>query len=322
MKRINPDTLKMHRKCARLSQQGLAKVSRVSKKTIARIEGGKSSANNHTAKQLAKALRVAPEVLSEPFINGKHVNRAFGYQTFDVTIEANAEFAFQMVERCYGFSREDQITMAPIFTALLAEASLAWRQESLQQAEEYLNKLRKPIDGGSPLADKEVANLERALLAERESIEQRDFRLTSPFRQSFQRYLDHFNQQLDTDLIQNATNLNQDRYDIYRFSVGGWAINLAELKRLVGRDTWAFRALQWGYVKIRDIPDDLMGDDVSGKRYAWLAEKIPQDERDEYEAWEHGVNYAQQLEAIGTERGDVEWNEIVKESYDTRQKQQ
>ena len=63
--RINPETLKKLRNKNGLSQQTLADASGVSKKTIARIEGGKGEPRGDTVKLLAKALRVEPEVLAQ-----------------------------------------------------------------------------------------------------------------------------------------------------------------------------------------------------------------------------------------------------------------
>ena len=317
---INSETLKQYRDHARLSQQGLADVSKVSKKTIARIEGGKSSANNTTVSRLSKALGVSPEALSKPFsLNEQEENRYLGYQTSKVTIDGNAELAYQMVERCYGVSREDQLTMAPLFTALLAEGSLAWRRHALEEAEGAVNKLKETFNSRERLPDKEIMDLERALLVERESIEQRDFfgkqviiespKDTSPIRPDdivcnpFRQYLAHL--QLDTELIEFTNGFMSDRFSVGYY----WVINSRELHRLTGSDPrnndpepsiWARRALQWGHVKVTDIPPDLMDDGASDKRIAWLADKVPQDERDDYKAWEKDIDDKSRMEYIDT----------------------
>ncbi len=43
-------------------------------------------------------------------------------------------------------------------------------------------------------------------------------------------------------------------------------------------------ALHRGHVRIADIPEHLLGDDVSEERRAWLSSKIPHAEIEEFEA--------------------------------------
>ena len=103
---INPETLKHYRKQSNLSQANLAEVSRVSKKTIARIETGQSSANSNTVKRLADTLGVTPgDLFNGPGSDEKKMRHSrYGFRTLKATINENTSLAFQMVERCYGIS--------------------------------------------------------------------------------------------------------------------------------------------------------------------------------------------------------------------------
>jgi len=57
--------LKEHRKRRKLTQEELAKLSGVSRPTIAALELGYRQAYSHTKDKLAKALKVKPDQLTE-----------------------------------------------------------------------------------------------------------------------------------------------------------------------------------------------------------------------------------------------------------------
>jgi transcriptional regulator with XRE-family HTH domain len=62
--KIHPDSLRSHRIRSRLTQEALAQVSNVSKKTITRIEAGRGEkVRSITINRLAIALKVEPEAL-------------------------------------------------------------------------------------------------------------------------------------------------------------------------------------------------------------------------------------------------------------------
>ncbi len=175
---IIPEMLKKYRKSTSLSQQSLADVSGVSKKTIARIETGKSSANTNTAKRLAKALEVQPEMLSRQPDHvdeneSKRTMRLFGYRARKALVQENTELAFQMVEKCYGISPAIQISPAPLLAALLAEESLAWRRKKVQEAEQAISTLID-ADYGHRTFMAGIVRKEDGIGGERESIERRD----------------------------------------------------------------------------------------------------------------------------------------------------
>ncbi len=302
---INPEALRRFRKSAHLSQQGLADLSFVSKKTIARIEGGKSSANASTITSLAVALGVRSEDLSgqsdpleEDEINRKA--RRVGFRNLKTPIHENTDLAFQMVEKRYGISTRTQISLAPLFAALLAEGSLAWRNQKLEQAGWALDALVR-ADYGHRMFVVDGAIAEDGLIAEQDSILEGDIfgeatmEIAADFdpdpTDPFTEYLRHLADEFDAEHINVIQEYLDDEFDLWGTSIRmsdwsslGFSIDPEELEWLVGDDMRARLALQRGYVKIADIPESLMGNDVSMERIAWLGSKMPQAEFEEAEA--------------------------------------
>ncbi len=117
-------------------------MSGVSKKTIARIEGGKSSANTVIVKRLAEALDVRPKDLSgqsglSEEDETKEKMRRTGFRALKTPIRENTDLAFQMVEKRYGISQRGQVSLAP----LLAEGSLDWRRQKHDEAGKAIDTL-------------------------------------------------------------------------------------------------------------------------------------------------------------------------------------
>ncbi len=309
MKDIDPKTLKFLRTKAELSQQDLAEISGVSKKTIARIEGGKSSANNTTAGRLAKVLQVSVEELAKP--SAEQALNAMGYSKVSPhIIHDNAKLAMQMVERCYGVGIRLQLSLAPLMAALLAEGSLAWRRQKLAMAEETVSALQEADYGHSGFC-LSAMHAEEYAYVESQSIEQRDIFGKTVLNKAwedalnpgninpFVEYLCHLAKEVATE---NTSDLIRvipgPRYDDEALPDGKWlanqmldgfstyfSIDESELDRLVGDSEWAGRALQWGYATIADIPKELRGDEVREERMKWLENQIPEAKRAEYAAF-------------------------------------
>ena len=300
---INPKALKQYREHAGLSQKGLAEVSKVSKKTIARIESGRSSAHGNTVTRLADAFGVRPQDLSGQSGPDERERRLSEYRTLSAPIHLNTGIALQMVERHYGISRRNQIALAPLFAALLAEGSLAWRRRRLEEAEEAVGKLDR-ADHGHRLLVIAAGRAEEALGHERESIEQRDIFGERVFEfaenewadpaDPFTRYLQHLAKQSGSELIRilpEETDGHDDWMTTSHLAQSSihYSIDPAELDRLAGDSRWARMALRRGHAMVADIPENLLDDDASEERVAWLESKMPQDEREEVEAWDREI---------------------------------
>ena len=58
-------------------------------------------------------------------------------------VAPKTRLAYDLIKRRYGVSATEIINMAPLFFALLAEGSLAWRREKLEEAEEAIKRLNQ-----------------------------------------------------------------------------------------------------------------------------------------------------------------------------------
>ena len=306
---INPETLRQLRKNLKLSQQALADESGVSKKTIARIEGGQSSVNNTTAKRLAMACNVNPDELAKPLPEkdkGEQALNAIGYSRISPYIHNNAYLAMQMVERCYGISSHLQIILAPLMSGLLAEGSLAWRRRKLAAANEAAKVLTES-DYGHQGFLQSASIAEDWSSVEQKSIEERDIFGTQTLEcatekgldpiSPFNEYLCHFARETaeenyrenEKELIKVLSGHDDENTTdnwlatSFSFPQDGihYSINSDELDRMVGDNVLAGRALQWGYVQIADIPEEYDQEE----RVTWLEKLIPSDRLAEHDAY-------------------------------------
>ncbi len=140
---INARALKTARKRQALSQEQLAELAAVSKKTIARIESDRSRANANTTKRISKALKVDPATLAkEP--EPDRVEQDFPeleHQWIGAYVGGEAALAFQLIESRYLWPPKLQVRMAPLLISLLAEASLRWRREKLEALKKAHNEV-------------------------------------------------------------------------------------------------------------------------------------------------------------------------------------
>jgi transcriptional regulator with XRE-family HTH domain len=167
---INPAALKAHRIRNGWTQAKLADLTRkqASLATIKRIEGTEEctyAVRSSVAEGLAKALGVTEEQLSRAPTKTEENEAAlkeFGYRPLRTMLDADTAFAFSMVERLYRIPVKSQIAMAPLFTALLAEASLSWRRERVAQIKDAAERLMRLGGGHFSFADAANRSLDGA----------------------------------------------------------------------------------------------------------------------------------------------------------------
>ena len=135
------------RKAKNLSRAGLAGLSKVSVRTIQRLENPAERSNNprgNTLDRLARALQVEPGVLTGdlplPDSGNMPASEPRRVQV-SAEIAPKARLAYDLVKRRYGVSATEIINMAPLFFALLIEGSLARRREKLEEAGEAIRRL-------------------------------------------------------------------------------------------------------------------------------------------------------------------------------------
>ena len=162
---INSNLLSDLRKKKGLTVNQLANMSKVSRRTIQRLENPpnsskeKSSSKEHkpssytpqenTLNRLAKALHVSPDVLtgdSQPPESDKistSDTETERTRRIGALIAPKVRLAYDLVKRRYNVSVTEIINMAPLFFVLLAEGSLAWRRKKVQEASELIGALEQ-----------------------------------------------------------------------------------------------------------------------------------------------------------------------------------
>lgn len=294
--KINPDTLKFHRERCRLSQEALASVCGISKKSISRIESGSSGVNRQQIiKRLADKLGVTEQDLCQPIKEtddnfAVYEGNIFRKLTTHLSPEANLAFAF--VEERYGVSSEDLIEMAPLSFLLLAEASLNWRREKLKQAEDAFDRLSHLGAAfphlsfcGGPRHEEDMLGIEQSCIDQGDvfgfqlKAEAKGFGGIEPPGNPFARYLALLAAKHARDLVE------VEQYDPDA-ALPSYMIRTDKIERLTGGDDRARYALANGYALKRDIPAELLGDDAKERRVAWLAKRVPEEEWTKHQAAE------------------------------------
>ena len=127
----HPNPLYNLRKTKNLSRAHLARLSKVSVRTIQRLENpaqGSTTPHRNTLEKLAKALQVDPGMLtgdmSLPDSGNAPASTSPRIQV-SAEIAPKARLAYDLVKSRYGVSTTEIINMAPLFFTLLAEGSLA-----------------------------------------------------------------------------------------------------------------------------------------------------------------------------------------------------
>lgn len=148
--KIDPKSLHRLRDKQGLTRPQLAERSGINKRTIQRLENEPQQcqkSRKDTLERLAKALGVKPGVLT-----GELPPPEFDKVPDPERVQIGAQvapkvrLAYDLIRRRYGVSATEIITMAPLFFALLAEGSLAWRREKLEELKEGIDRLNQ-IDG-------------------------------------------------------------------------------------------------------------------------------------------------------------------------------
>ena len=318
--RINPETLKKLRNKNGLSQQTLADESGVSKKTIARIEGGKEKGEprGDTVRLIAKALRVKPEVLAEE-PESEVVNEEFrkiGARRVKVKVPIfdEAILAYDLVEKRYGVDMRKLINAAPVLFTLLAEMSLVARRRRLTEMDkawhtfletcpEHLKHLS--LQGGCSW-DEEFSIDKRDLFG-RDVLEKGEL-LQEIYHEGQNPFSDFLIQQTKELGHQNdAINLGDMMISSGHPETDGWLWHLPLFRtfreRLTGERRTTFGgyrsradfALSRGYVRIGQIPKHLRGEDeeedehIASERVKWLEAQVPDEDWDEYGRFEDSI---------------------------------
>ena len=304
--KIDPKRLSHLRKEKGWPRPQLSGRSGITVRTIQRLENESQrcqKSQEHTVNSLAKALGVEPGVLTGELPLPKF-DKAPDPKPVQVgaQVAPKVRLAYDLIKRRYGVSATEVINMAPLFFALLAEGSLAWRREKIEEVEEEKSRLEQ-IEGfwrGGTLGwIAERTSHDEGIKAENDSIKKAD--LFGEHLLSYDTYTEHFNtynyffypstdnpfasylrklkaklditdddkvkvsEEKDGDLVFGSSPLKFPDYDIC----------CDELDSIANGSTNAKRALTTGYARLSEIPEELMAEDSDEKRAEWLEDRLP-----------------------------------------------
>ena len=193
-------------------------------------------------------------------------------------VAPKVKLSYDLIKRRYGVSATEIINMAPLFFVLLAEGSLAWRRERIEEVEEAKSRLEK-IDGfwrgglvsGSVVIDGGIAR-------EGDSIAKADLfgeHLFSDIDATFIEEDDLFDPSTDNPFASYLRKL-EDELDItgvvdvgsdhLRFGsplkFPDYNICRDELDGIANGSHFAKIALEAGDVRLSEIPEELMAEDA------------------------------------------------------------
>ena len=175
---IHPKRLKDLRTRKKLSRSKLAERSGISERQISRIENSKTEVpvRMNTMIKLASALGVNAEtLLDDPTtLDPLPVPPSQDVQ-LSIKISSQVRLAYDLVKHRYGPSQKDIIKLAPLLFVLLAEGSLAWRRQWLEETKavkERLEQLTGEREGF--YTEEQDVDWDESFKAEQESIERNE----------------------------------------------------------------------------------------------------------------------------------------------------
>ena len=291
---IIPERLHKLRIRKGLSQPDLAKRARISARQLQRLEKSlepSKSVRETTLSNLAKNLDVKAEVLTGELPLPDDSNGVSQRETERVQIgaliQAESRLAYDLVKLRYGIKTTEIINMAPLFFVLLAEGSLAWRREKLRELDEAIARMREI----GKIHEKSIGHLsyahcadvaKEALGFEKESIDKADlfgehlpdeaydFGYDPSRENPFADYMRWFADGLDNpDVVKVASGelkLGLEGFPDYEIC-GEW------LDKIAGDSQKARQALKNGTVRLSDIPEKLLVEDMRTERVKWLEDQ-------------------------------------------------
>ena len=323
--KIQPERLRRLRKANKLSRATLAERSKVSERTIQRLENESERTQTnreYTLECLAKVLGVEEGVLTGdiPFPDASKPPEPERVQ-IGAQVAPKARLAYDLIRRRYGVSTTEILNMAPLFFTILAEGSLAWRRNKLEEASDAIGRLEQvDREMGYRIFDHGAIYAGNAHSAERGSIDKADLfgdhlldtAWTDSFDPSegnpFACYLRKLADDLDRPSVVKVEHDGLS-YGAPWLRFPDYDLCDDELNAITNGSLDARRALETGYARLSEIPGELTGEDAGEERAARLEEKLP----GIYKSLEEGQPMAgfARLEATTPPE---EWDEVIDET--------
>ena len=293
-----PSRLRELRKAKNLSIARLAAMSKVSARTIQRLEtakGNRTTPHPTTIERLANVLGVKPEALvGGSQLEGSDAEHSAPPERVQIgaLVAPKARLAYDLVRKRYGVSTTEIINVAPLFFALLAERSLAKRRERTRLAEDSIAQMDRVLGSRADCDLLSIATMlaEEAVDVEETSIGQADIfgeHILScddsigippePFDPAICNPFSDYLRELASDL--QSPGVVATKADLGYGSPYGkfpdYDICSDEVDRLANGSDDARRALELGRVRLSQIPEELLFEGADEKRATWLAERLP-----------------------------------------------
>lgn len=284
---IIPQRLRGRRNELQMSRADLAAKSNVSEKQIQRLENPKLASRNvrpPTMNRLAKALGVEPQQLTrEPLAPEDPKQIRIG-----AALAPGVRLAYELIEKRYGVTVGELLNMVPLFFALLAEGSLAWRRDELVKLQDAIDRVKDLSDLGRKRFAFHVRFAEADSDAEEQAISRADL-LNDPLPTDYECYPDEdwdgspfadYLRKLAGDLgkpeLVDLDPLFHGRVSAFP-GMPAYRIYSEDLTKIAPLESDAMYALHSGDAGFADIPDELMAGDA---RQRWLEAKLTPESRE------------------------------------------
>ena len=275
--KIDPESLRSLRQKKKLSRSRLSERSGIAVRTIQRLENEPQrcqKSREDTLNRLANALDVETDVLTGesplPELDKLPASAPKGVQ-IGAQVAPKARLFYDLVKRRYGVSATEIINMAPLFFALLAEGSLAWRREKLKKAREGLDLMVEAdlnFVEANETVDNEDGSISNADIFRRHRLSALLDPCYSPRDNPFASYLRKLARDIDQPGVVEVDSEDWEKFPDY-------GICSHEFRDIVNKSPDAWACLVNGYARISDIPEELMADDSGEKRAKWLEDRLP-----------------------------------------------
>ena len=307
---VSPNVVRQLREDKRLARTRLAAKANLSERQLRRIEESDAptvSVRDNTLMNLARALEVEPSVLTGESPPPKVTPRLAPAERSAIRamIEPKARLGYTLLKQRYGVNATDLINMAPLFFTLLAEGSLAWRQEQLADAEEAMERAAA-FGNGHLACMNAVHRAENGLSCERQSIEALDLFGEKIADDAYQWGYDSSTNNPFADYLRKlADDLGKsDVVSVGHGELGFMSLEYpdydlcgAELDTITNRSSQARWVLEVGHARLDQVPAELRGEDAAEQRAAWLESKAPPPPADEF-AWIDSLSDADVVEEL------------------------
>ena len=238
----------------------------ITERQISRIESGESrTPREDTVKALAHGLQVEVGELTGKCPFPEYVRSGSKPMEVGDTFPVGGKFrpelrlAFDLIRHRYGWEEQRIIALAPLMFVLLVERCIGWQERRLADLNEQLERFDRQISSRF----KAIVNQDNAL----KEISTGQYEpLPEHFHHTFGEYLRALAAELPVGTAEPMVT------DLWSGPQG--RICEEYLDRLTGGSHLARWALEYGDVRLDDIPEELRSDEAKGERAKWLEDRL------------------------------------------------